>query len=212
VLNRDDLVEIRRVDRDGRTLFVANDQGLGIGHLNLAQNEAGAYLSWASDVSNRGEPWDSAAVEGPAFERRQLVMDLIIPTYEDSSSSLHPQPSHGFAGYLKATLDVSRLLLQIVPAIRSGKSGYAWVLDSSGIFLYHRKAASSEKTLSMFAATAILKFPSRRSTRSSDEMMKGKEGREIFIGWHREVIESMEKFIGYALSEFRDPIWTMSGR
>jgi two-component system, NtrC family, sensor kinase len=217
VLNRDNLVEIRRVDHNGHTLFVANDQGIGMRHLSLTQSEAGAYLSWASDISNRGKTMGTALrSKDPAFERRQLVMDLIIPTYEDSSNSQHPQPSHGFAGYLKATLDVSRLLLQIVPPIRSGKSGYAWVLDSSGIFLYHPESS--------FVGENALDVRSNRNPQISfaqineiqrNEMMKGKEGTGTYLsGWHREVIEPMEKFIAYAPVRIQGPyldyVWSVA--
>jgi two-component system, NtrC family, sensor kinase len=217
VLNRDNLVEIRRVDRNGHALFVANDQGIAMRHLSLAQSDASAYLSWASDLNNRGKTMGtSLRSKDPAFEKRQLVMDLIIPTYEEAGNSLHPQPSHGFTGYLKATLDVSRLLSQIVPSIRSGKSGYAWVLDSSGIFLYHPENS--------FIGENAFEIRSSRDPRISfaqineiqrNEMMKGKEGSGDYLsGWHRDVVEPMEKLIAYAPVRIQGPyldyVWSVA--
>ena len=97
VLYRDHLMEIRRVDRDGNTLFVANDQGIGMRHYGLIHYEAGVYLSWASDLSNRGKTMGTAIHPKDAGKgKRDMVIDLITPTYEDSTDSAHPRPSHRF--------------------------------------------------------------------------------------------------------------------
>jgi|WetSurMetagenome_2_1015567.scaffolds.fasta_scaffold14579_3 two-component system, NtrC family, sensor kinase len=217
LLNRDNIIEIRRVDRNGHTLFVANEQGIGMKHLDLVQSEAGVYLSWASDLSNRRKTMGTGIrSKDPTLDRKHLVMDLIIPTYEDASNSVHPQPSRGFAGYLKATIDISRLLSQIVPSIRSGKSGYAWVLDSSGTFLYHPE--------STFIAEDAFEIRTIRNARMSfaqindiqrNEMLKGREGTGKYLsGWHRELVEPMEKLMAYApvriQGPFMDYIWSVA--
>ncbi len=217
LLNRDNIIEIRRVDRNGHTLFVANEQGIGMKHLDLVQSEAGVYLSWASDLSNRGKTMGTGIrSKDPTIDRKHLVMDLIIPTYEEAISSLHPQPSHGFAGYLKATIDVSRLLAQIVPLIRSGRSGYAWVMDSSGTFLYHPESG--------FIAENAFEIRTIRNAQMSfaqindiqrNEMMKGREGTGKYLsGWHRELIEPMEKLIAFApvriQGPFMDYVWSVA--
>ncbi len=217
LLNRDNIIEIRRVDRNGHTLFVANEQGIGMKHLDLVQSEAGVYLSWASEPSNRGKTMGTGIRSKEAtVDRKHLVMDLLIPTYEEASNSLHPQPSHGFAGYLKATIDISRLLAQIVPLIRSGKSGYAWVLDSSGTFLYHPESS--------FIAENAFEIRTIRNARMSfaqineiqrNEMIKGREGTGKYLsGWHRELIEPMEKLIAYApvriQGPFMDYVWSVA--
>ena len=217
LLNRDNIIEIRRVDRNGHTLFVANEQGIGLKHLDLVRSEAGVYLSWASEVSNRGKTMGTGIRSKDATsDRKHLVMDLIIPTYEDAISSLHPQPSHGFAGYLKATIDISRLLAQIVPPIRSGKSGYAWVLDSSGTLLYHPE--------STFIAENAFEIRTLRNARMSfaqineiqrNEMIKGREGTGRYLsGWHRELVEPMEKLLAYApvriQGPFMDYVWSVA--
>lgn len=217
LLNRDNIIEIRRVDRNGHTLFVANDQGIGMKHLDLVQSEAAVYLSWASDLSNRGKTMGTGVrSKDAATDRKHLVMDLIIPTYEDASSSRYPQPSHGFAGYLKATIDISRLLAQIVPPIRSGKSGYAWVLDSAGTFLYHPETT--------FIGENAFEVRTFRNTRMSfalineiqrNEMIKGREGTGKYLsGWHRELVEPLEKLLAYApvriQGPFMDTVWSVA--
>ena len=129
---------------------------------------------------------------------------------------LHPQPSHGFAGYLKATLDVSRLLLQIVPPIRSGKSGYAWVLDSSGVFLHHpEKEFIGENAFEIRNnRNPLISFAQINEIQRS-QMIKGQEGTGKYLsGWHRDVIEPMEKLIAYAPVRIQGPyldyVWSVA--
>ncbi len=38
---------------------------------------------------------------------------------------------------LIAELDISRFLGQFLDDVRSGSTGYAWVIDDKGTFLYH---------------------------------------------------------------------------
>jgi two-component system, NtrC family, sensor kinase len=217
MLNRDNLVEIRRVDRNGVTLFAANDQGIGMKHVGLPRSEAGLYFSWASDINNRGKTMGtSIRSKDPAFDARDMVMDLIMPTYEDSANRLHAQPSHGFGGYLKATLDVSQLLRRIMPSIRSGKTGYAWVLDSSGVFLFHPEVS--------FVGEYAFEVRRNRNPNISfaqindiqrNEMLEGKEGVGAYVsGWHRDVVEPMEKLIAYAPVRIQGPymdyVWSVA--
>lgn len=217
VLNRDCIIEIRRVDRDGTTLLVANDQGVGLRHIGPNQNDAGAYLSWASAVGNRGKTMAMAIrPKDPTKEKRRMVMDLVTPSYEDSADNRNPRPSHRFSGYLRVTVDVSMLLEQSVSSIRSGKSGYAWVLDSSGAFLYHPEAA--------FVGENAFEARSNRNPAISfdrinqiqrEEMLQGKEGTGTYVsGWHREVVEPMEKLIAYSpvrvQGPYEDYVWSVA--
>lgn len=217
ILNRDNIIEIRRVGRDGNTMFVANDQGIGMRHFGFVHQEAAVYLSWASTLSNRGKTMATGIrPRDPTKNKRHFVLDMIMPTYEDSTDNRHPRPSHRFAGYLRATIDISRLLQQIIPPIQSGKTGYAWVLDSSGIFLYHPESS--------FIGENAFDIRSKRNPKISfkqidqiqrDEMLKGKEGTGTYVsGWHRDMVEPMEKLIAYAPVRMQGPymdyVWSVA--
>ncbi len=208
VLNANNVVAIRRISREGHAMFAATDQGISLSPVGLVQQEPGAYLSWASDPANRGKTMGTPLQNrDTSKERGALVFDLITPTYEDAVDAAHPHPSRGFAGYLKFTLNVSRILQNILPHIRSGKTGYAWVLDSHGNFLYHPEAtfigenaldARTNKNPSI--SFALINEIQR------DEMMRGKEGTGAYMsGWHREVIEPMEKLIAYTPVRIQGP-------
>ncbi len=208
VFNGSSIIAIRRIDRDGSQIFAASAQGIIIRNLGPAKQEPRAYLSWAADPANRDKTMGTALYpkEG-AKDRGALVCDLIAPTYEDAASAAHPFPSRAFAGYIRLTLDVNHLMQEIMPSIRSGKTGYAWVIDSNGKFIYH-----PEKS---FIGQTAFDVRSNRSPGFSfaqineiqrDKMMKGKEGTgSYFTGWHREIVKPMEKLLAYSPVHIQGP-------
>ncbi len=217
VLYRDNLIEIRRVDRNGKVLFVANDEGVGLNPIGLVYQEPALYLSWARDSRHRGEIMGAALrAKDPVNDKKSLVLDLVTPTYENSANKLHPQPSHSFSGYLRASLDVGRLLQRTVPPVKSGRTGYAWVLDSSGTFLYHPETPFIGENA--FDARSKLD-PDISYVQINDlqrqEMLKGKEGTGIYISArHREVIGPLEKLIAYTPMRIQGPytdyLWSVA--
>jgi two-component system, NtrC family, sensor kinase len=217
VLNRNHIIEIRRVDREGNTLFVANDQGVSMQHFGPKYQDAAAYLSWAMALGNRGKAvTTSIRHKDPSSERRILLIDLLIPTYEDSTNKQHPRPSHRFSGYLRATVDVSRLLSQIIPVIRSGNTGYAWAMDSSGIFLHHPEPSFIGENAfdARSARNPHISFKQINQIQQ-EEMIKGKEGTGTYVsGWHRNVVQPMEKLLAYSPIRFQGPfgesVWSVA--
>ncbi len=208
VLNQNSITAIRRVDREGGQIFAASDQGIIVQHLTTAQQEPAAYLSWAEDPANRGKTMGTPVYvkDGPK-DRNTLILDLITPTYEDATNAAHPFPTRAFAGYIRLTLDVGHLLHEIMPSIRSGKTGYAWVIDENGKFIYH-----PEKS---FIGEPAFEARSKRSPGISfaqineiqrQEMMKGKEGTgSYYTGWHREIVKPMEKLVAFSPVHFQGP-------
>lgn len=217
VLYRDNLVEIRRVDRNGKVLFVANDEGIGLNPIGLVYQEPAVYLSWARDSRNRGEIMGAALrAKDLVNDKKSMVLDLVTPTYENSANKLHPQPSHSFSGYLRASIDVGRLLQHTVPPVKSGKTGYAWILDSSGSFLYHPETSFIGENA--FEARSKLD-PNISYVQINDiqrqEMLKGKEGTGIYISAkHREVVGPLEKLIAYTPMRIQGPyldyLWSVA--
>lgn len=217
VLRRDTITEVRRVDREGNALFVATEEGIGMQHLGTVKREAASFLSWASDISNRGRIMGTGTrAKDPASERRVILMDLIIPTYEDSTDAKRTFATHRFAGYLRATLDVNDLLQQFMPSIRSGKTGYAWVLDSSGNFLYHPESTFIGENA--FEARTN-RNPSLSFARINEiqrnEMLQGREGKGMYVsGWHRDVVEPIEKLIAFSPVKIQGPyvdyVWSVA--
>jgi two-component system, NtrC family, sensor kinase len=107
-------------------------------------------------------------------------------------------PAQG--GALLALIDVTQLVGGVTEGIRSGRTGYAWVIDGMGAFLAHADpefvarnafAARHERRpyISFSAINAIMK----------DRMLRGEEGTGSYVsGWHRGVQGEIAKLIAYS--------------
>jgi PAS domain S-box-containing protein len=103
-------------------------------------------------------------------------------------------------GAVVALIDVSRLVGGVTEGIRSGRTGYAWVIDDKGTFLAHSDqdfvarnafAARHERRpyVSFSAINAIMK----------DRMLRGEEGTGDYVsGWHRGVQGEIVKLIAFS--------------
>lgn len=102
-------------------------------------------------------------------------------------------------GILFAKLDVSKLIKEVTSNIRSGKTGYSWVIDQTGMFLFHpvkefigQNAFTARKKrkpyVSFSQINQIMKY----------RMLKGEEGTGIYIsGWHRGIEGEITKLIAF---------------
>ena len=208
VFNGSSIIAIRRTDGKGSPIFAASEQGIITRNIGPAHQEPVEYLSWASDPENRGKTMGTPIYpkEG-AKDRGDLVCDLIAPTYEDAPNAAHPVPSRAFSGYIRLTLDVTHLMNEIMPSIRSGKTGYAWVIDSYGKFIYHPEKSFIGETAfdARFNRSPGLSFDKINEIQR-EEMMKGNEGiGSYFTGWHREVVKPMEKLLAFAPVHIQGP-------
>ncbi len=103
-------------------------------------------------------------------------------------------------GAVLAIVDVTQLVGGLTEGIRSGRTGYAWVIDDKGTFLAHADpgfvarnafAARQERRsyISFSAINAIMK----------DRMLRGEEGTGSYVsGWHRGVQGEIRKLIAYS--------------
>ncbi len=96
-------------------------------------------------------------------------------------------------------VNVSWFLTPFLKKIRSGKTGYAWIIDGSGYFLYHPET--------VFIGKSCFKAREKRDSRISygkinfiqkEKMLKGREGTGWYIsGWHRGITGEIKKLIAY---------------
>ncbi len=103
-------------------------------------------------------------------------------------------------GAILALIDVSQLVGGVTEGIRSGRTGYAWVIDDKGTFLAH--ADPEFVTRNAFAARherrPYISF-SAINTIMKDRMLRGEEGTGSYVsGWHRGVQGEIAKLIAYS--------------
>jgi PAS domain S-box-containing protein len=191
--------QIMLISADGANSYSIN-------HLDAFFVEKGSYgqedyFQWCKKPENKGKIYISGARKGVVQNSEPgFVMVMCMPVYQISSDEAHPKPTQRFTGVLVFVLDAGLLAEKFVGPIRSGKTGYAWVIDESGNFLYH-----VEKDFIGENAFEVRKFKDSHISFSQinqiqkTKMLDGQEGASWYVsGWHRGVIGTMKKLIAYA--------------
>lgn len=159
------------------------------------------YFQWCKKPANKNKIYISKVTEGTVKDSEPgLVMKMAIPVYQVSSDEAHPVPTYDFGGVLILTLDTGSLASSLAAPIRSGKTGYAWIIDEEGKFLYHLEDDFVGEN-----AFEVRKYKDpyisfkQINQIQKTKMLDGKEGTSEYIsGWHRGVTKTMEKLIAYA--------------
>ena len=145
----------------------------------------------------------SVWVSQPQIKRSGI--GLILAVYPADDSSL----------LLVFNVNVSWFLTPFLKNIRSGKTGYAWVIDENGNFLFHPDADFVGK--SAFRVRGE-KYPDvsygKINFIQKEKMLKGQVGAGwYFSGWHRGITGSIKKLIAYCpiiISEHPPQKWAMA--
>jgi PAS domain S-box-containing protein len=174
------------------------------------------HLKWAKSEKNKHRIL-LTSVTSVMYQDQYLrpVMQILIPVWQVSVDSSHPHATNNFSGVLLFTIDISRLIGNITKEIRSGKTGYSWVIDENGTFLYHQENTFIGQNA--FEARKGKK-PTISFTRineiQKEKMLKGEEGTSWYIsGWHRGIEGEIRKLIAYtpiSLSDTNGRIWSVA--
>ncbi len=124
-----------------------------------------------------------------------LTSDHLIDSKNMVLFSLLPEKS-----LLAVELDIPAFLARFLRETRSGKTGYAWVIDQDGLFLYHpftefigKSAFTARDERNPDISHKNINFIQKNN------MLKGLEGTGMYAtGWHRGITGQIEKLIAYA--------------
>jgi signal transduction histidine kinase len=203
-LKRFGVLEIREYDgrgyleyvyRPGKTFVPTKPESL-----------AGKYLDWAKEGKNQHAILLTEIFNLPdekGVERR--VMAVLAPLYRvgDTSDS-HVPGKKGFAGVLQVIFDPYYISGLVTSEVRSGKTGYPWIIDHDGIFLAHfeKPFVGKNHVLVRKERNPALSF-AKIDEIVRDHILKGEEGTDWYIsGWHREKLGEMKKLIAYTPIRF----------
>jgi len=193
------VIQIMLVNADGTNAYSVNyANAIFTGKGSYGHED---YFEWCKKPENKDKIYISNVRKGVVAESEPgLLMTMATPVYQISSDEAHPIPTFQFSGVLAFVLDAGLLAERFVGPIRSGKTGYAWVIDESGDFLYHL-----EKDFVGENAFEVRKLRDPHISFSAinliqkDKMLKGKAGTSWYIsGWHRGVTGTVKKLIAYA--------------
>ncbi len=121
-----------------------------------------------------------------------------------------PSPPGTFAGVLVFYIDAQQLASKFTQEIKSGKTGYAWIMDNQGLFLTHpeRDFIGKNAFTVRKARMPAISFDAINEIQR-EKMLTGKEGWGTYIsGWHRGlwgIAGEIQKLIAYAPVKLADP-------
>jgi signal transduction histidine kinase len=96
--------------------------------------------------------------------------------------------------------DFNRMKQQFIYPIRSGKTGYAWMVDAQGMLIAHPNKSLEGKEAVAASKNGMPDFSSRRLEEIvRQKMIRGDEGTGEYVsGWHAGEKELTKKLIAYA--------------
>jgi signal transduction histidine kinase len=199
------VVEIVRLDREGRRAHLVD--GRGLDHVTTGAYKDAPFLEWAGHPENKGRVYvGPVSTEVPNYVGR-LIMVMAVPTYEESVDESHPQPSGAWSGVLAFYIDAHHLASKFTRGIRSGKTGYAWIMNNQAIFLTHPEHEFVGKNAFTVrkARMPAISFDAINEIQR-EKMLAGKEGWGTYIsGWHGGMAGEITKLIAYAPVRLGDP-------
>jgi len=127
---------------------------------------------------------------GPFTGKRVMLMAVGAPGKDDPG---------GMAGAILLVLDAMAIAREYAHGVRSGESGYAWVVDDQGFFLDHYE----DRFLGQHSIEARRERNpsldwSRIESLLRDRILTGQTGTDWYMsGWHRGVISEMKKLAAF---------------
>jgi two-component system NtrC family sensor kinase len=201
------VVEIVRLNREGNRANLVDSRGLD--HVLTGAYKDAPFLAWAARPDNKGRVYvGPVSSQFPNFMGR-LTMVMAVPTYDESVDESHPHPSGAWSGVLAFYIDAHQLASKFTRGIKSGKTGYAWIMNNQGIFLTHPErdfVGKNAFTVRKERMPAI-SFDAINEIQR-EKMLAGKEGWGTYIsGWHRGMAGEIQKLIAYAPVHLGDTVF-----
>ena len=198
------VVEILRISPDGDRAYQMDLRG--VDQITTASFKDAPYLAWAAQPEHKAQVLVMpVSTEIPHYVGR-LITVMAVPTYEMSVDETHPHPSGAFTGVLVFYIDAHALAQKFTQGIRSGKTGYAWIMDSKGIFLSHPERNFIGKNAFTVRKERMpaISFDAINQIQR-EKMLAGKEGWGTYIsGWHRGMAGEIEKLMAYSPVQLED--------
>jgi two-component system, NtrC family, sensor kinase len=193
------VIGIGLLDAEGRRVYGVDSKGEAT--VTKGDHTNSEVFLWSKDPGNVGQVLLKRA--GPQFPEASdsnPYLVIGIPTYQVSVDASHPKAEGRFAGFLFFLVDPYQLIKRHAEGIRSGQSGYAWVIDGRGDFLYHPEEG--------FIGKSAFEVREKRAPKISfaeineiqrEKMLTGQAGVSWYrSGWHGGIAKEMKKFIAYA--------------
>ena len=211
-IKEEGILEIRYIESKSVTHLVDN-RGYRI---IRTHPEDTVYLGWARQPEHkRTMVLSDVLAPLPEGGHQSLIMKMALPVWQVSVDETNPVATNNFSGVLVFVFDATALVEKVTKGIRSGKTGYAWVIDNRGTFLYHpekefigKNAFEARKEKKPTISFTLINEIQKKM------ILRGEEGTSWYIsGWHRGREGEMKKLIAYtpiALTETGAQLWSVA--
>ena len=158
---------------------------------------APALLDWAKNPANRGKLFLSETFvypEAPWKGRR--VMRFLSPLYWRG-------PDAPLAGIVEFLIDPFFICKRVTADVRSGLTGYAWIIDQDGVFLahYEKDFVGQDAIKVRLERNPNITFTGLPEIQA--DILLGKEGTGQYTsGWHRQHLGMTPKLVAYTPIRF----------
>jgi two-component system NtrC family sensor kinase len=198
------VVEIVRLTADGKRSYQVDSRG--VDQITTGSFKDAPFLSWAAKPEHKGQILVTpVSTQIPHYVGR-LITVMAMPTYEMSVDETHPHPSGAFAGVLAFYIDAHQLAKKFTQGIQSGKTGYAWIMDSDGVFLNHPERDFIGKNAFTVRKERMpaISFDAINQIQR-EKMLAGQEGLGSYMsGWHKGIAGEIQKLMAYAPVRLED--------
>ncbi len=195
VLEKMGIVQARRYNEAGKLTYVWGQLSdrTPIGNLALPA----LARRWMQDLSHRGHLFlgETDSWTEPPFQGRQL-MPLLIQFYHSDGA---PRPD----GALELLIDPTFICGRVTKGVRSGKTGYAWIVNQHGILLAHYEETFVGKNAIEVRMARNPKISFQQLEGIQARLLAGEEGTGEYIsGWHRQRLGVIQKLVAYTPVDF----------
>jgi two-component system sensor histidine kinase HydH len=160
------------------------------------------YLQWAHDPQQRGRLLLSKTFDYPGAPwKGRRVMSFMTPLYWGKNLQ--------FAGVLEFLIDPFFICQKVTAGVRSGQTGYVWIIDQNLIMLahYEKDFVGHEAMEVRIARNPKIVFRGLKELHAN--LLAGREGvTEYDSGWHRQKLGQMPKLAAYTPIRFNKGLIT----
>jgi signal transduction histidine kinase len=135
---------------------------------------------------------------------------MVAPPEEGGRSFIMGVPVRGTKLWMCCLVNFAELKDEFIYPITSGRTGYAWMIDSRGVLLAHpNKSMEGRRVVDVLKELWPENSTFNLETIVNKDMVRGVEGKGEYTGWHIGEKQLTKKLMAYAPIQFNGLLWSI---